>query len=200
MVRLWLWPTTESTSTKNTPQSWQFWWPCGHGGVMRGELSDGVHPWLHAKPLDATIGWVPTPYCPGSRHDWRLRMKQKNPNKTQLLPSFLMVDQRKKAKQFQDPKQTLYSRHWCDKLRTNVKHNYLSWRAQLHFELSNVVNGQKFKMPLTLNKAHKNLWAKHGPIVVKLLRHNTLLTCCAWVFESCAALQSSYYQQAALRL
>ncbi len=102
---------------------------------------------------------------------WRLPwptiwMKQKNTNKTQLLPSFLVVDQHQKAKQFWDLKQTLYSRHQCNKLHTNVKHHYLSWRAKLHFELSNIINGQKFKKLLTLNKAKKNLWAKYSPIVV----------------------------------
>ncbi len=85
------------------------------------------------------------PYFPSGRHGWRFGMKPKNTNKTQLLSSFLMVDQCKKAKQFWDPKQTLYSCHWWNKLHTNVKAHYLSWRAQLHFELSNVVNGQKIK-------------------------------------------------------
>jgi hypothetical protein len=28
----------------------------------------GAHPGLHLKPLDAAIGRVPAPYCPGSRH------------------------------------------------------------------------------------------------------------------------------------
>jgi hypothetical protein len=28
-------------------------------------LPNGAHPWLHVKPLDATIGQVPAPYCPG---------------------------------------------------------------------------------------------------------------------------------------
>jgi hypothetical protein len=72
---------------------------------------DGAHLWLHAKPLDAAMGRVPVPYCPGSRHGRHFRMKQKNTNKTQLLPSFHTVDQRKKAKQFRDPKRTLSSRH-----------------------------------------------------------------------------------------
>jgi hypothetical protein len=36
--------------------------------------------------------------------------EKKNTNKTQLLPSFLTVDRRKKAKQFRDPSGTLYSR------------------------------------------------------------------------------------------
>jgi hypothetical protein len=59
--------------------------------------------------------------------DFKLNKKTlKKHNKTQLLPSFLMVDQRKKAKQFWGPKQTLYSHYQCNKLRTNVKHLYLS--------------------------------------------------------------------------
>jgi hypothetical protein len=64
---------------------------------MWGAFPNGAHPWLHAKPLDASIGKVPTPYCPGGRHGQGYRMKQKNTNKTQLLPSFLTVDRRKKA-------------------------------------------------------------------------------------------------------
>jgi hypothetical protein len=39
------------------------------------------------------------------------KQKQRNTNKTQLLPSFLTVDGHKKAIQFWNPKQTLYSRH-----------------------------------------------------------------------------------------
>jgi hypothetical protein len=74
---------------------------------MRGTSPNGVHPWLHAKPLDAAIGLVPTRYRPGGRHGRRVRMKQKNTNKTQLLPSFLMVDRHKKVKQFWDPKLTI---------------------------------------------------------------------------------------------
>jgi hypothetical protein len=38
--------------------------------------------------------------------------KRKNTNKTQLLPSFLMVDQRKKAIKTLAPPGTLYSRPW----------------------------------------------------------------------------------------
>ncbi len=33
-----------------------------------GASPNGVHPWLHAKPLDVTIEQVPAPYCLGSRH------------------------------------------------------------------------------------------------------------------------------------
>ncbi len=176
VVSLWLWPTTKLTGTKIHVICWQFRCPWGYGGAIRGALPDGAHPWLHAKPLNAAIGRVPVPYCPGSRHGQRFRMKHKNTKKAQLLPSFLTVDQRQKAKQFRDPKQTLYSCQWWDKLRTNVKHHYSSWRAQLHFELSNVVNGQKIETLLTLNKAQKKLWAKYGPMVVKLLTLTLTLT------------------------
>ncbi len=138
--------------------------PCHRGDTARCTSPDGVHPWLHAKPLDAAIGQVPASYCPGGRHHGRqFWMKPKNtPNKTQLLPSFLTVDRRKKAKQFWDPKRTLYSRHQCNKPRSNVKPYYSSWRAQLHFELSIVVDGQKFKKLWTLNETQENLW---GPIM-----------------------------------
>ncbi len=102
----------------------------------------------------------PVPPC--GCHGWRFWIKPKDTTKTQLLPSFLMVDQCKKAKQFCDLKQTLYSHHQCNKLRTNVKPHYLSWRAQLHFELSNVVNGQKLEELLILNEPQENLWAIYG--------------------------------------
>ncbi len=141
---------------------WQFWSPCRQGNTARCASPDGAHPWLHTKSLDAAIRLVPALHCLGGCHGQQFWMKPKNTNKTQLSPSFLMVDQCKKAKQFRDPKRTLYSRHWCDKLCTNVKHNYLSWRAQLHFELSNVVNGQKFEKLLGLNEAQENLWAIYG--------------------------------------
>ncbi len=124
---------------------WKFWWPCRYSSAMQGALPNGAHQWLHAKPLDAAIGRMPAPYCPSGRHGLQFWMKQKNTNNTQLLPSFLTVDQCKRAKQFWDPKLTLNSRHWCNKLHTNVKHHYSSWRAQLHFELSNVVDEQKFE-------------------------------------------------------
>jgi hypothetical protein len=34
-------------------------------------IADGAHPGLHLKPLDAAIGRVPVPYCPGGRHGQR---------------------------------------------------------------------------------------------------------------------------------
>ncbi len=158
--------------------NWQrFQSPCRRGNTAQFASPNGAHPWLHAKPLDAAIGQVPTPYCPGGCHGQWFWMKHKNSNKTQLLPSFFTVDQRKVAKQFWDPKRTLNSPHWYNKLHKNVKHYYLSWKAQLHFELSNVVNEQKFKKLLALNEAQKYLWAKYNPIAVKLLmlcRHKNM--------------------------
>jgi hypothetical protein len=78
---------------------------------MRGTLPNGAHWWLHVKPLDAAIGRMPVPYCPGGHHGRRF---QKNTNKTQLLPSILTVDQRKKAIKSRDPSGTHYSRPWRD--------------------------------------------------------------------------------------
>ncbi len=109
---------------KMQANGWWFQSPCHWGDTARCALSDGAHPWLHAKPLDAAIGQVPAPYHPGGRHGRWFRMKHKNTDNAQLLPSFLTVDQRKKAKQFWDPKRILYSRHQCDKLRRNVKHRW----------------------------------------------------------------------------
>jgi hypothetical protein len=79
---------------------------------MQGALPDGAHQWLHAKPLDATIGQVPMPYCLVAAIVNDFEKKRKNTNKTQLLPSFLTVDQRKKAIESQDPPGTLYSGPW----------------------------------------------------------------------------------------
>ncbi len=58
------------------------------------------------------------------------RCKHKNTNKTQLLASKLTVDRSQKLHQFCTPKQTLYSRHQCNKLRkkceiTNTKRKSL---------------------------------------------------------------------------
>ncbi len=46
--------------------------------------------------------------------------KHKNTNKTQLLASSLMVDQSQKSHELQNPKEALYSWHWCHKLLKNV--------------------------------------------------------------------------------
>ncbi len=162
VLSLWLWSRTKLMATKNISQTlailkamWIRW--CNAGRIA----------WRSASVASCGAsrcrnGQVPALYCPGGPHFQRFLMKQKNTNKTQLLPSFLTVDRCKKARQFQDPTHTLYSRHQCEELRTNAKHDYSSWRAQLHFELSNVVNGQKFKKLLTLNEAQENLWAKYG--------------------------------------
>jgi hypothetical protein len=74
----------------------QFRSPCHRGNTARCASLNGVHPWLHAMPLDAAFGQVPVPYCPGGHHGRRFRKDKKKTNKTQLLPSFLIVDQHKK--------------------------------------------------------------------------------------------------------
>jgi len=42
---------------------------------MRGTLTNGAHPGLHSKPLDAAIGQVVASYRPGGRHGQRMRIK-----------------------------------------------------------------------------------------------------------------------------
>ncbi len=42
---------------------------------MGGTLPNVAHPGLHLKPLEATIGQVPAPYCPDGRHGRQIRMK-----------------------------------------------------------------------------------------------------------------------------
>ncbi len=170
VFRLWLWPTTKSTVTKNTTQMLAISMAmqmrrCDVGCIaQQSAFMASCKPTRcrHRASARAVLPWWP----PWSK----ILNETKNTNKTQLLPSFLTVDQCKKAKKNRDPKRTLYSRHWCNKLHTNVKHHYSSWRAQLHFELSNVVNDQKVEKLLNLNEAKKSLWATYGPIVVKLLK------------------------------
>jgi hypothetical protein len=45
---------------------------------MRGALTNGAHPWLNAKPLDAAIGQVPAPYCPAAAMVDNFEKKRKN--------------------------------------------------------------------------------------------------------------------------
>jgi hypothetical protein len=46
----------------------QFQQSCRQNDTTQVTTPDEAHLWLHAKSLDAIIGHVPTPYCPGSRH------------------------------------------------------------------------------------------------------------------------------------
>ena len=59
----------------------------GHAAGVRCASPDGAHLWLHVKPLDAAIGWVPAPHHPGGRHGRQTRSKTQNNDKTQLLAS-----------------------------------------------------------------------------------------------------------------
>ena len=61
--------------------------PCRGVHTTRVTSPDGAHQWLHAKPLDATIGRVLAPYRPGGRHGHRRRRRVKTQHKTQLLAS-----------------------------------------------------------------------------------------------------------------
>ncbi len=115
-------------------ENWQwFWLPCRWGDTVQCALPDGAHPWLHAKPLDAAIRWVPALYCPGGRHrhGWRFRMKPKNTTKTQLLPSFLMVDQCKKLNCFET--QNGPSTHVIDATSCIQMWNPTIWAEELSY-------------------------------------------------------------------
>ena len=53
---------------------------CGCGSTMRGALTDGSHPGLQWKPLDAVMGRVPAAAMVDN-----FVVKHKNTNKTQLM-------------------------------------------------------------------------------------------------------------------
>ena len=44
-----------------------FWWPIRRIGVVQSTSPDLAWPGLHRKPLDAAIGQLLAPYCPGGR-------------------------------------------------------------------------------------------------------------------------------------
>jgi hypothetical protein len=67
---------------------WKVQKPCVYGGAMRGTLPDGAHLWLHAKPLDAAIGQVPAPYCPGGRHGRQFLKEKKTLTKHNFYLAF----------------------------------------------------------------------------------------------------------------
>jgi hypothetical protein len=52
----------KSTTTRNVGES------LACGSTTRGTSLNESHPGLHLKPLDATIGQVPAPYCTNDRH------------------------------------------------------------------------------------------------------------------------------------
>ncbi len=169
-----VWPTMKSMATKNTRQMLAILMAmriqrCDVGRIARWRAS------VASCKATRCCHWGSAHSILPRRPPWSTILNEtKNTNKTHLLPSFLTVDRRKKAKQFWDPTRTLYSSHWCNKLRINMKHYYLSWGAWLHFELSNIINGQKLEKLLALNKPKKKLWTIYGPMAVKLL--NAALT------------------------
>ncbi len=101
MIFSYGWGRQQNWQLQKMQANWRwFRSPCRHGNTAQCTLPDGVHLWLHAKPLDAAIRRVPALYCPGSCHGQRFWMKHKNTNKTQFLPSFLMADDTKKLNSF----------------------------------------------------------------------------------------------------
>ncbi len=109
-----------------------------------------------------------------------------------VTSSLAAPDPRKKPKQFWDPKRTLFSRHQCNKLRTNVKHYNSSWKAQLHFELSNIVNGQNIKKLYTLNEEPRIPVSQYGPIEVKLLFLKWWMQSAMRFFNVCITVAATY--------
>jgi hypothetical protein len=161
----------ESNDYKKKQSNWQqFWSPCRRGNTAQCTSPNGVHQWLHAKPLDAAIRQVPTLYCPGGRHGWRFWMKPKNTNKTQLLPSFLTVDQRKKAKQFRKPK----TDPWLTSLMQQAVYQYetLLFEPKSSATFWAIKHSRRTKIRKVINfeQNPRKPVGQNGPIAVKLLR------------------------------
>jgi hypothetical protein len=72
---------------KRKADFWRYWLPWWCSSSTWGASPDRAHPGLHWKPLDAAIGRVSVPYCPGGLHCQRICWKHTNTNKTQLLAS-----------------------------------------------------------------------------------------------------------------
>ncbi len=64
---------------------WQFWPPWGCVGAKWGSLPDEAHQGLQKKPMDATIGRVSAPYCPGCHNSHNFGGKYKTLTKTVSL-------------------------------------------------------------------------------------------------------------------
>ena len=138
-----------TTTEKMQGNRWWFWlaWQCS--STTQGTLPDGAHPGLHSKGQ-----WMPQPVeclcrialaaAMVNTFEWNTQ----NTNKTQLLVLISSC-----LWEFQDPKQTLYSAHWCNMLCLNVKRHNWRWRACTHFQLSNLVRGQKWEKLLSNHKA-----------------------------------------------
>jgi hypothetical protein len=109
---LWLWSRTKSMATKNTRQmlailkAMHIRW-CNAGRIARWSASVASCKATRCRHRVSAHAVSPR------RPPWSMISKrEKNTTKTQLLPSFLMVDQCKKAIESQDPPGTLYLRPW----------------------------------------------------------------------------------------
>ncbi len=165
----WLWSRTKLMMTKNT---------CQTLAILKAMhirwCNAGCIAWWSASAASCKATrcrhWASARAALPRRLPWStISKRKKNTNKTQLLPSFLTVDQCKKSyrisRSARDP--LLTSSAWLSPTLTLKPES--SWRAQLHFELSNVANGQKFEKLLSLNEARKNLWRIYAPVAVILL-------------------------------
>jgi hypothetical protein len=142
--------------------NWQrFWLPCCRVDTVRCALPNWAHLWLHAKPLDATVGQVPTPHCPVGRHYWQICCKTQNTKKTQRLTSNYRTFLLKNPKHFWDPKWTLHSAHRCDKHRKKIEMprfkrrktsaTFLAIKCWQQTKIRNVIN---LKLSLLKKLAH----------------------------------------------
>ena len=148
-----------------------------------------------SKPLDAAIHWVPAPFAPAATMVDKFKWNTQNSDKTQLLASengtfwslvvyenfgtqngsttYLLIHRNANygitMSWCHSWHFLLYSAHWCNKLRLNVKCHDWSWRAWLHFYVSNVARGQKLEKLLSDHEARFISWRICAPLVVKLL-------------------------------
>ena len=91
---------------------------------------------------------------------------KRNTNKTQLLPSFLTVDQRKKNYQILRPARDplLTSLAWLAPTITLTP--LVKLKSSATFWAIKRSKQTKIEKLLSLNKAQENLWAINGPIAV----------------------------------
>jgi hypothetical protein len=64
---------------------WPFRWPCGSGGAVPSALPSTAGLGLPYMPLDAAIGRVFVPYCPGGRHGHQFWRKKSRSGVVKLL-------------------------------------------------------------------------------------------------------------------
>jgi hypothetical protein len=134
---------------------------------MWGASPNAVHPWLHAKPLDAAIGRVPAPYCPGGHHGQGFQ-KKKTPAKHNFYLAFSWKTNIKKLSDLETHQRP--STHVLG--ATSPGPNpYATSQVE---ELSYICKWKKNQKVISLNEARETLWCIYAPVVVILLVPNVL--------------------------